>query len=152
VAWNEARADEVMPIFGQSRFIDALATEGLDSDTYREARVLNNERMREDVEALLAEHELDALFIPVNGPAWKTDWLEGDRYSFGGTSSLAAISGLPSVVLPAGTVQGLPVNVGFVGSAFSEAKLIHMAHALEAVLPPRPIPAYVRSLEQAWAE
>ncbi len=152
VAWNEANADEVMPIFGQSIFLDSVAAEGLDSDTYREARALNNERMRTDVEALLAEHELDALFIPVNGPAWKTDWLEGDRYSFGGTSSLAAISGLPSVVLPAGTVEGLPVNVGFVGAAFTEAKLIRLAQALEAVLPPRPIPAYVPTLEQTSAD
>jgi amidase len=147
VAWNEAHADRVMPIFGQSIFIDSVATEGLDSTSYLEARALNNERMLEDVEGLLAEHDLDALFIPVNGPAWKTDWIEGDRYSFGGTSSLSAISGLPSVVLPAGTVEGLPVNVGFVGVAFSEAELIRMAHALEAVLPPRPIPGFVPSLE-----
>ena len=147
VAWNEAHADRVMPIFGQSIFIDSMATDGLDSESYAEARALNNDRMREDVESLLAEHELDALFIPVNGPAWKTDWLEGDRYSFGGTSGLAAISGLPSVVLPAGTVEGLPVNVGFVGAAFSEAELIRMAQALEAVLPPRPIPGFIPTLE-----
>ena len=152
VAWNEDHADRVMPIFGQSIFLDSAATDGLDSETYREARALNNDRMREDVEAILAEHELDALFIPVNGPAWKIDWVEGDRYSFGGTSSLAAISGLPSVVLPAGTVKGLPVNVGFVGAAFTEAELIRMAHALEAVLPPRPIPEFVPSLEAGAAE
>jgi amidase len=152
VAWNQAHADQVMPIFGQSIFIDSVATEGLDSETYRNARALNNDRMREDVEALLEDNDLDALFIPVNGPAWKTDWLEGDRYSFGGTSSLAAISGLPSIVLPGGTVEGLPVNVGFVGAAFSEAELIRMAHALEAVLPPRPIPGFVPSLETGAAE
>lgn len=148
VAWNEANADTVMPIFGQSIFLDALETDELDSETYREARALNNDRMLADVEALLQENDLDALFIPVNGPAWKTDWLEGDRYSFGGTSSLAAISGLPSIVLPAGAVEGLPVNVGFVGPAFSEPALIEMARALERVLPPRPLPAYRPSLEQ----
>jgi amidase len=152
VAWNAAHAEQVMPIFGQSIFIDSVATDGLLSETYLEARALNNQRMRQDVEGLLAAHDLDALFIPVNGPAWKTDWLEGDRYSFGGTSSLAAISGLPSIVLPAGAVEGLPVNVGFVGGAFSEAGLIRMAQALEAVLPPRPIPGFVPSLESAATE
>ncbi|MEE4173504.1 MAG: amidase [Xanthomonadales bacterium] len=152
VAWNEANADAVMPIFGQSIFHDSLATEGLDSEAYREARALNNERMLADVEALLQKHDLDALFVPVNGPAWKTDWLEGDRFSFGGTSSLAAISGLPSIVLPAGVVEGLPVNVGFVGAAFSEPLLIDMAQALETALPPRPLPAYRTSLELAPEE
>ena len=73
--------------------------------------------------------------------------IEGDRYSFGGTSSLAAISGLPSVVLPGGDVTGLPVNVGFVGAAFSEPDLLRYAQALEAALDARLDPAFRPSLE-----
>lgn len=147
IAWNTAHADQTMPIFGQDIFTDSEAAEGLDSEAYLAARQANNVRMREAVEGLLEANELDALFIPVNGPAWKTDWVAGDRYSFGGTSSLSAISGLPSIVLPAGTVSSLPVNVGFVGAAFSEPALVRFAAALEAVLDARVDPGYIVSLE-----
>ncbi len=147
VAWNAMHADTAMPIFGQSIFEDALAAGGLDSPEYLAARDANNTHMRKAVASLLAEHELDAIVVPVNGPAWKTDWVGGDRYRFGGTSSLAAISGFPSIVLPAGQVMGLPVNVGFVGAAFSEPDLIRFAQALEQVLPARREPAYLPTLE-----
>lgn len=146
IAWNEANADRVMPIFGQSIFTDSEATDGLESEAYRTARIANNVRMREAVEDWLTDRELDALFIPVNGPAWKTDWVNGDDYTFGGTSSLSAISGLPSVVLPGGTVSKLPVNVGFVGAGFSEPLLIRMAQALEASLDARVNPTYLPTL------
>jgi amidase len=99
------------------------------------------------LESLFANHNLDALFIPVNGPAWKTDWLEGDRFSFGGTSSLAAVSGYPSVVVPAGDVRGLPIAVGFVGTAFSEAQLIQIAYVFEQATHARIDPQFVPSLE-----
>ncbi len=140
-----------MPIFGQSIFLESAEAPALDDPEYLEALDLNNVQMRAAVEGWLTEHELDALFIPVNGPAWKTDWIEGDRYSFGGTSSLAAISGLPSVVIPGGDVSGLPVNVGFVGAAFSEPDLIRFAQALEAVLDARLDPAFRPSLEAGAA-
>ena len=151
IAWNEANAERVMSIFGQSVFVDSEATDGLESEAYLEARALNNDHMRETVEGWLETHDLDALFIPVNGPAWKTDWVAGDRYSFGGTSSLSAISGLPSVVLPGGTVSRLPVNVGFVGAAFSEPTLIRLAQALEASLDARVTPGYLPTLEAVSA-
>lgn len=147
IRWNEVNADRVMPIFGQSIFIDSEATDGLDAVAYQEARIANNVHMREVVEGWLGELALDALFIPVNGPAWKTDWVNGDDYTFGGTSSLSAISGLPSVVLPGGTVAQLPVNVGFVGADFSEPALIRMAQALEARLDARVDPGYLPTID-----
>ncbi len=148
VAWNEAHAAAVMPIFGQDIFIDAQARDGLHSAAYLEAREGSNVAVRQAMDALLDEYELDALFIPVNGPAWKTDWVQGDRYSFGGTSTLSAVSGLPSIVLPAGAVMSLPVNVGFLGRAFSEAELIQMAYALEQALEARITPTFIPTLEK----
>lgn len=147
IAWNAANADRVLPVFGQDIFEDAEATTGLEDPDYLEALEISNAGTRRVVEAWLAEHELDALFIPVNGPAWKTDWVGGDRYSFGGTSGLAAVSGLPSVVIPGGSVAGLPVAVGFVGSAFSEPSLLRYAQALERLLGARIEPAYLPTLE-----
>jgi amidase len=147
VTWNEVNAERVMPIFGQDIFTDSEATAGLEAPDYLEAFSLSNEGTRAAVERWLADHDLDALFIPVNGPAWKTDWVGGDRYSFGGTSGLAAISGLPSVVIPGGNVSGLPVAVGFVGAALSEAALLRHAHALEQALDARIDPAFKPTLE-----
>lgn len=147
IAWNEENAATAMPIFEQSVFYDAQAKNGLDDPDYLIAVKASNEHMRTVLDGLLADNDLDALFIPVNGPAWKTDWIQGDRFSFGGTSSLAAVSGYPSVVVPAGDVRGLPIAVGFVGAAFSEAQLIQMAYVFEQATQARIDPKFVPSLE-----
>jgi len=147
IAWNTANAAAVLPIFGQDLFDLAQASGTLEDEAYLQARETANVRLLETVNGWLDAQTLDALLVPVNGPAWKTDWLEGDRYSFGGTSTLAAVSGLPQVVIPAGDVMGLPVNVGFIGAAFSEAQLIQYAYALEQALDARLTPAFRPSLE-----
>jgi len=149
IAWNTANASEVLPVFGQDIFELAQATDGLDSRAYRDAFALSVELMRTELSAWFEENSLDALLIPVNGPAWKTDWVGGDRFSFGGTSGLAAVSGYPSVVIPAGMVRGLPINVGFVGLPFAEPQLLQFAYALEQATLARRTPAYLPSLE--WA-
>lgn len=151
IAWNSANASEVMPVFGQGIFELAQATDGLESATYRDAFVLSVELMRTELTSWFQDSDLDALFVPVNGPAWKTDWVEGDRFSFGGTSSLAAVSGYPSVVIPAGMVRGLPVNVGFVGLPLAEPQLIQFAYVLEQATLARRTPAYLPSIESTMA-
>lgn len=149
IAWNDANADRVLPVFGQDIFELAQATDGLESEAYQEAYRLSVELMRTELSAWLEDNDLDALFIPVNGPAWKTDWVQGDRFGFGGTSGLAAVSGFPNVVIPAGMVRQLPINVGFVGAPFSEPQLIQLAYVLEQATMARRAPAYLPSLE--WA-
>ena len=47
------------------------------------------------------------------------------------TSSPAAVAGYPAVSVPAGQVHGLPVGLSFVGPAWSEPRLIALAHAFE---------------------
>jgi amidase len=147
ITWNETNAEQAMPIFGQSIFIAAQEKGGLDATDYLEALEASNEQMRTALSAILTDNDLDALFIPVNGPAWKTDWIQGDRFSFGGTSSLAAVSGYPSVVVPAGLVHHLPIGVGFVGTAFAEPELIQMAFAFEQATAARQDPQFIPSLE-----
>ena len=41
------------------------------------------------------------------------------------------MAGYPHVTVPAGYVQGLPVGISFVGTAWTEAALIGMAYAYE---------------------
>ena len=136
-----------MPIFEQSIFVEAEATSGLDDPEYAADIAGVQEKLRADLDGLFAEHDLDALLLPGNGPAWKTDWVNGDHFTYGGTAYLAAISGYPSIVLPAGSVSRLPVAVGLMGRPHSEPALIQIAYALEQALPPALEPQFLKSLE-----
>jgi amidase len=147
IAYNETNADRVMPIFEQSIFIEAEAMGGLDEPEYAEDIANVQVKLRADLDALFGEHTLDALLLPGNAPAWKTDWVNGDHFSYGGTAYLAAISGYPSIVLPVGQVAKLPVAAGLMGRPFSEASMIQIAYALEQALPPAPEPQFMKSLE-----
>jgi amidase len=58
----------------------------------------------------------------------------GDNHLFG-TSTPAAVAGYPSVTVPAGQVSGLPVGISITGPAWSEPRLIALAHAFELAGP-----------------
>lgn len=147
IAWNQANAERVLPIFGQSVFELAEATTGLDDPAYLQALENGPLRVRRELESVLAKHGLDALIAPSNGPAWKTDWVAGDRFQVG-SSSVAAMSGFPSVIVPAGAVAGLPVGVSFIGAPLSEARLIAIAHAFERATRALVEPQFLPSIER----
>jgi Asp-tRNA(Asn)/Glu-tRNA(Gln) amidotransferase A subunit family amidase len=42
-----------------------------------------------------------------------------------------------------GEIDGMPIGVHIFGRAFSEAQLLAYAYAIEQLLPPRIIPAYI---------
>ena len=79
---------------------------------------------------MLANYQLDAIVAPTGGPAWSIILVNGDHYG-GGCSSLAAVSGYPHITVPAGFVHELPVGSSFFAGAWSEPKLIALAHAFE---------------------
>ncbi|HSG58086.1 MAG TPA: amidase family protein, partial [Woeseiaceae bacterium] len=130
IEFNAANADTVMPIFGQELMIAANEKSPLTDEVYVEALENSKRLSRQAIDAALAEHDLDALLAPTNGPAWLTDHVNGDSFSVG-SSSLAAVSGYPNVTVPAGFVAGLPVGVSFIGAANNEKLLIEIAYAFE---------------------
>jgi len=146
IAWNRAHAAGVMPHFGQEIFLEAEAKGSLEDEAYREALANGPERMRELLATVLEEHDLDALITAANSFAWKTDWVAGDRFMVG-SSSLAAMSGFPSITVPAGDVRGLPVGVAFVGAPFAEPLLIRIGYAFEQASAARLEPEYLPTLE-----
>jgi amidase len=79
----------------------------------------------------LKRDHLDALIAPTMGPAWITDWVNGDHFVGGGTSSAPAVAGYPHITVPMGLIRGLPVGLSFVGTAWSEPRLISFAYAFE---------------------
>ena len=131
IAFNDRNKDREMPFFGQEQFIAAQKKGPLTSPAYRAARAKCLRLSRtEGIDATLAKHRLTAIVAPTGGPAWPIDLLNGDHFT-GGSSSAAAVSGYPSVTVPAGFIHGLPVGMSFIGAAWSDGTLIGLAYAFE---------------------
>ena len=145
IAFNEANHETVMPYFGQERFLEAEAKGPLTDEAYQQALAMCRRLSRDEgIDATLARHQLDAIVAPTGAPAWLTDWVNGDHY-LGGSSSAAAVSGYPSISVPAGYVFGLPVNLSFIGGAWQEGKLIRLAYAFEQAAEVRRSPQFLPS-------
>ena len=147
IAWNRDHAASVMPHFGQEIFLESATRGGLDADAYRQALADGPLRMRRLLGEALDAHGVDAMITAAGSFAWKTDWLGGDRFMVG-SSSLAAMSGFPSVAVPAGDVRGLPVGVAFVGRPFTEPTLIQIADVFERTTAARLEPRFLDTLER----
>jgi amidase len=131
IAFNSANAAEVLNHFGQELFESAEATSGdLGDSGYLEARSAASQIARGGLDGALTEHRLDAVIALTGHPAWLTDHVLGDYHGWG-TSGPAAVSGYPSITVPAGQVSGLPVGLSFIGPAWGEPRLISLAHAFE---------------------
>jgi len=131
IDFNNRNAAEVLADFGQELFEAAEATSGSLADPdYTEARSAATRIARGGLDAVMTEHRLDAVLALTGHPAWLTDHVLGDYHGWG-TSGPAAVSGYPSVVVPAGRVRGLPVGISLTGPAWSEPRLIALAYAFE---------------------
>jgi amidase len=142
IAFNEHNRDREMPYFGQEIFVQAQAKGPLTEQDYLRALDKNHLLARtQGIDAVIAEHHLDALIAPTGGPPALIDLVNGDPGGGGSFSSPAAVAGYPHVTVPMGYVAGLPVGLSFVGRPWSEATLIKLAYAYEretkARRPPR---------------
>jgi amidase len=147
MAFNEAEAERQMPWFGQELFAQAAAKPGLDDPAYQRARDLARRLAGpEGIDAALAAHRLDALLTTAVSPAWAIDLVNGDHF-LGAGYSAAAVAGYPSITVPAGDVHGLPVGVVFLGPAWSEGRLIALAHAFEQAHSRRLRPSFRPTVE-----
>jgi amidase len=146
VAFNVKHGDKEMAFFAQEHLVKSQATTGLGEKEYTDALANNHRYSRaEGIDHVIKEHRLDALVAPTGGPAWLTDFINGDHYG-GSFSSPAAVAGYPHITVPAGYTNGLPVGLSFVGAAFSEAALIRMAYAYEQATLHRRAPRFPASV------
>jgi amidase len=138
IDYNVQNARTVLAHFGQELFEQAEATSGDPADPVAlAARAEAGAQARAALDSPLSEHRLDAIVTLTANPAWLTDYVLGDHDVFH-TSGPSAVAGYPAVSVPAGHVRGLPVGLSFLGPAWSEPRLIALAHAFEHARPPLP--------------
>jgi len=142
IRFNDEHRDREMPYFGQEEFLAAQARGPLTEPAYLDA-VARTRRLSgpEGIDAAMDTHALDALLAPTGGPAWVTDWVNGDHFG-GGSSGTAARAGYPNITVPAGFVMGLPVGMSFFGRAWSEPTLLRIAYAFEQATKARRPPTF----------
>jgi len=142
IAFNKAHAAAEMPFFGQELLEQAEAAGSLNDPVYISAR--NNARRLagpEGIDAALRADRLDALIAPTTGMAWRTTPGQGDDYP-GGNYSAAAVAGYPSLNVPMGHAGGLPLGLLFIGTAWSEPRLLELGFAYEQLTRARRPPQF----------
>lgn len=143
IAFNLEHRKQEMPYFEQDLMDQAQAKGDLTQKEYLDALATNQRTSRtEGIDAILAQHQLDAIVAPTAGPAWLTDLVDGD-HADGGCSSPAAVAGYPHITVPAGFEFGLPVGISFFGAAWTEPKLIKIAYAFEQLRQARRPPGFM---------
>jgi amidase len=148
IAFNEAHEDLEGP-WNNFVFEYAEATNGRDA-ACADLREATTPPVQDAIEAVMAQHDLDAIIALTNGPAWVTNSnpdegdLDGDFSTFVGSSGAAAVSGWANITVPAGYVDGLPIGVSFMAGAWDEPELIGFAfdfeQATQVRVPPQLLP------------
>lgn len=128
IEFNEANRDREMPLFEQELFHQAQEKGDLETSEYRLALGrLKLATQEQGIDAVVAKDRLDAIVAPTGGEMW----------------GLAAIVGYPSITVPAGFCDGLPIGMGFFGGAYCEPVLIKLAYAFEQKTRARQTPKFL---------
>ncbi len=142
IAFNKSDSIELR-YYDQKTLEMAQEKGGLESQEYKDALSGMLKGMREDgIDRVMNENHLDAIIAPTGSPAWKTDLVNGDHFLLG-SSSPAAIAGYPSITVPMGFVDELPVGISFFGKAWSEPVLLEIAYAYESGTNHRKAPKFL---------
>jgi amidase len=150
IAFNNAHAAVELEFFQQEIFelAEARSLFGLQITPALYASSLAHERLiggAQGIDAVLQQFNLDAIVAETGAPPWTTDLIDGDHF-LGASSSPAAIAGYPIINVPMGTTFGLPVGISFMGTAYSEPKLIKLASGFEAATRARTVPQLFNTL------
>ncbi len=143
IAFNNANAARELRYFGQDIMISAQEKGPLTEKKYRDDLARNRRLMRaQGIDATLTKYHLDAIVAPTQQPSPLIDLVNGDPGGGGSFTAPAAVAGYPHVTVPMGFVRGLPVGLSFVGTAWTEQRLLSLAYAFEQAAPARHAPTF----------
>jgi amidase len=146
IDFNKRHAGDELSYFGQELFEQADARGPLNDPAYFETRsTIRRLAGVEGIDAALRAQQLDALIAPATSAAWKTDMTNGDPQVPSGYGA-AAVAGYPSLTVPMGDTHGLPLGIVFMGTAWSEPRLIELGYAFEQTTKARKAPGFIASL------
>jgi len=147
IAYNTSHSESVLQFFNQKRFLQAVEKGPLTDEAYQES-LEGKKFAQRAIDEVIKQHQLDAIIVPTNGPAWVTDLSNGDDQSNSvGHSRLPAMAGYPNITVPMGDMHGLPLGLSFFGTAYSEPTLLQIANAFEQKTKARTPPEYIPTLD-----
>ena len=154
IQFNKTNAGQEMTYFGQDLFEQADAKGPLNDPVYLDTRgTIRRLAGAQGIDAALQAQQLDALIAPAVSAAWIADMTNGDPTITPGYGA-AAVAGYPSLTVPMGDTQGLPLGLVFMGTAWSEPRLIELGYAYEQISKARKSPQFlttVRAVSPATA-
>ncbi|MFD8547168.1 amidase [Streptomyces sp. NPDC059649] len=130
---------------GQELFERALTAPPTTDPGYRARRAELTDLARRSLDETLAAQHLDAIAAPTNPPAWTTDCARGDNDVIP-SSTPAAVAGYPSLSVPAGFVDELPVGLLLMAGDHRDAQLLSLGAAVEHRLHAWRAPRYLPSV------
>lgn len=146
IQFNIQNEPSAMPFFKQEILESSELKGGLESKEYLTARhQLDN--LEVYIDQLFQSHDLDALCGPATGTSWCNDVINGDFWTGYGAYTPAAITGYPSITVPMGFVNELPLGISFLGQAFAEPTIIAIGYAYEQKSKNRRAPKYNSTLK-----
>ena len=136
INYNEENKEKVLKHFDQSIFIESDKTSSKKSEYLRALDVVLDSRNQ--IDKLINENNVDALVGLSWSPAWEINHDGGDdeaitKQRFWVNGGRAAMAGYPNVIVPLDLVEGLPIGMSFIGTAWEEKKLIQFAYAFEKI-------------------
>ena len=134
IKFNDANKEEVLKHFDQSIFIDSDKTSSLNEEYLLALEEIID--TRNGIDQLLEENNIDALVGLSWSPAWAINHDGGDdeaiaAYRFWVNGSYAAMAGYPHITVPLDYIDGLPIGMSFIGTAWSDKQLIEYAYSFE---------------------
>ncbi|MGW7078020.1 amidase family protein [Streptomyces sp. NPDC054866] len=142
IEFNRASPEEQTCFGGQELFEQALAAPSTTDPKYRAMRAELKDLSRRSLDETMASHHLDAIAAPTNPPAWTTDCARGDNDVIP-SSTPAAVAGYPSLSVPAGSVNELPVGLLLMAGDHQDAELLSLGAAVEHRLKAWRAPRYL---------
>ncbi|MEU5029689.1 amidase [Streptomyces milbemycinicus] len=130
VDFNRTHPAERTCFAGQELFEQALAAPPTTDPGYRAMRAELKDLSRRSIDETMAAHRLDAIAAPTNPPAWTTDCARGDNDVIP-SSTPAAVSGYPSLSVPSGFVDELPVGLLLMAGDHQDGGLLSLGAAVE---------------------